>query len=88
MLMQLQPDLKAPLPPELRAYLSAIGRRGAAVHSLNDEARQLGVSVRRLKRQFIAKGYGDTRPVATNKTAEGRALNRRVEFVVLKMQDH
>jgi hypothetical protein len=57
MLMQLQPDLKAPLPPELRAYLSAIGRRGAAVHSLNDEARQLGVSVRRLKRQFIAKGY-------------------------------
>ena len=53
-----QPDLKAPLPPELRAYLSAIGRRGAAAHSLNDEARQLGVSVRRLKRQFIAKGYG------------------------------
>ena len=53
-----QPDLKAPLPPELRAYLSAIGRRGAAVPSLNDEARQLGVSVRRLKRQFIAAGYG------------------------------
>ena len=50
-----QPDLKAPLPPELRAYLSAIGRRGAAVHSLNDEARQLGVSVRRLKRQFGAE---------------------------------
>lgn len=38
--------------------------------------------------RLIAKGYGDTRPVATNKTAEGRALNRRVEFVVLKMQDH
>jgi OOP family OmpA-OmpF porin len=31
--------------------------------------------------QLTAKGYGDTKPAADNKTAEGRANNRRVELV-------
>ncbi len=31
-----------------------------------------------------AKGMGDTRPVFSNATAEGRVQNRRVEFVVLQ----
>jgi len=29
-----------------------------------------------------AKGRGDTHPVATNDTAEGRAANRRIEIVL------
>ncbi|MEO0231192.1 MAG: OmpA family protein, partial [candidate division WOR-3 bacterium] len=29
-------------------------------------------------------GYGDTRPVASNETEEGRALNRRIEIKLLK----
>ena len=32
--------------------------------------------------RMTAIGYGDTKPVASNKTAKGRAENRRVEFVV------
>jgi outer membrane protein OmpA-like peptidoglycan-associated protein len=32
--------------------------------------------------RMTSKGYGDTMPVATNKTAAGKTLNRRVEFVV------
>jgi outer membrane protein OmpA-like peptidoglycan-associated protein len=31
--------------------------------------------------QLTAKGYGDTKPSTDNKTAEGRANNRRVELV-------
>ncbi len=38
----------------------------------------LGVPAERLH----ATAYGDTRPRATNATAEGRAKNRRVEFVL------
>lgn len=33
--------------------------------------------------RLSAEGYGDTRPIDSNKTAEGRANNRRVEFVKL-----
>ena len=33
--------------------------------------------------RLIAKGYGPTRPVATNKTTKGREQNRRVEFLIL-----
>ena len=32
--------------------------------------------------QITARGYGDTRPVASNETEEGRALNRRVEIQI------
>ncbi|HEY5125331.1 MAG TPA: OmpA family protein [Ignavibacteria bacterium] len=34
--------------------------------------------------RITAKGYGKTNPVATNDTEEGRQLNRRVEFKILK----
>lgn len=33
--------------------------------------------------RLVARGYGETVPVATNDTDEGRAENRRVEFTVL-----
>ena len=40
-----------------------------------------GVAAARLR----SVGYGRSRPVATNETDEGRQLNRRVEFVIVKM---
>jgi outer membrane protein OmpA-like peptidoglycan-associated protein len=38
-----------------------------------------GIEVKRL----IAKGYGDKKPIASNKTEEGRTRNRRVEMKVM-----
>jgi len=34
------------------------------------------------KSRVTARGYGSTRPLASNKTPEGKALNKRVEFTI------
>ncbi len=62
--------------PEMNVDLSE--RRAQRVRAF---LMKLGIAGTRL----IAKGYGSTRPISTNKTARGRAKNRRVEFTVLKV---
>jgi OOP family OmpA-OmpF porin len=49
-------------------------------NSVRDYLLKKGVDAQRL----VAKGYGSSRPKADNKTAEGRTLNRRIEFYRIK----
>ncbi|SMD36869.1 Outer membrane protein OmpA [Reichenbachiella faecimaris] len=39
------------------------------------------------KKRIAGKGYGGTKPIASNASAETRKLNRRVEFTVHKIKD-
>jgi outer membrane protein OmpA-like peptidoglycan-associated protein len=48
-------------------------------HAVRDHLIGRGVDAARV----TARGYGEARPVATNDTEEGRALNRRTEVTVL-----
>jgi len=64
--------------------------RGADEYNLNlsqgrsqavvDYIASQGIDISRL----TAQGYGETKPIDTNDTDEGRASNRRVEFTVVK----
>lgn len=48
-------------------------------NAIKDALVKCGVS----KDKFICKGHGGTKPVADNKTPEGKAKNRRVEITIL-----
>ncbi|MBV1873218.1 MAG: OmpA family protein [Gammaproteobacteria bacterium] len=73
---------------EVQAYADSIGREEANLSLSNDRAHAVklylasrGISPPRL----VAVGYGESNPVASNSTAAGQALNRRVDFQVLRI---
>jgi outer membrane protein OmpA-like peptidoglycan-associated protein len=49
----------------------------ARAQSVLNEMTKLGIAASRL----TSKGHGETKPMAGNDTPEGKAQNRRVEFV-------
>ena len=77
------PNLKI----ELSGHTDAVGSVEAnqklsedRANSVRDYLIKKGIRIDKIE----AVGYGETMPVATNDTDEGRQLNRRVEFMVLE----
>ena len=69
----------------IQAYTDSIGNEKANLKLSRDRARSVRNYLvnRGVKSSRITyEGYGEAQPVATNKTPEGRALNRRVVFRV------
>ncbi|MDH5474656.1 MAG: OmpA family protein [Cyclobacteriaceae bacterium] len=57
-----------------------LGLSNSRAHSVTSYILSKGISAQRVQ----YKGYGEEKPIATNLTPEGRAKNRRVEFLVLE----
>lgn len=79
-LMKQNPDLKV----RIEGHTDDVGDARPNQELSEERARSVrqalikrGVAPNRL----VARGYGESRPVAPNKTAAGRARNRRVEFI-------
>lgn len=77
--------------PEYRIYVAGhtdnVGGKASNLQLSKDRANAVkeyllanGITADRIK----IEGFGDSRPAATNKTAEGRQKNRRVEFRIIK----
>ncbi len=76
---------------EIQGYTDSSGAAGYNLNLSDQRARSvfdhLVATFPALDRtRFTVRGYGEANPIATNDTADGRSLNRRVEFVVLNQQ--
>ncbi len=90
-LMKLYKFLKnnANLKIELAGHTDSVGTKEDnqvlsenRAQAVRDFLMEQGIDENRL----TAKGYGETRPVATNETPEGRQKNRRTEFKILEVE--
>jgi outer membrane protein OmpA-like peptidoglycan-associated protein len=73
---------------EISGHTDNTGDESFNVKLSKERVRSVGlylIKVRGIKRnRLLAKGYGSSQPIADNNTEEGRSLNRRVEFTILK----
>ncbi|MDE0590841.1 OmpA family protein [Halocynthiibacter sp. C4] len=78
------------VPIEIAGHTDSQGRESMnlSLSQARAEAVLMALMSRRvLTANLTAKGYGETDPIATNDTPEGREENRRIEFTLLSADD-
>ena len=86
-LNELAKALQTSLPDAVLIVAGHTDSKGSAKYNLKlSQRRAQSVKNYLVKRgiasqRLIAKGYGEAHPMASNKTADGRSLNRRSEFI-------
>jgi outer membrane protein OmpA-like peptidoglycan-associated protein len=76
----------ATLKVQINGHTDNVGAPTVNLKLSNDRAKTVvdflikqGINSKRL----TYKGFGETKPIGENKTEEGRALNRRTEFLIV-----
>ncbi len=72
---------------EISGHTDSQGREEMNLNLSQDRASEVLAALRErnvLTTRFLAKGYGETKPVAENDTEEGREANRRIEFRLVR----
>ena len=70
------------VPPDSKKWVSNWQLSGERALTVLQTLEDYGVQPERLS----ASAYGDTRPVQSNDTPEGRSYNRRVDIVIVEQQ--
>lgn len=70
--------------PRIKIEIGAHAEAGAKVSTLNQAKAVANYLTANgiQKNRVTARGYGSTRPLGSNKTPEGKALNKRIEFTI------
>ncbi len=77
------------IPLEIQGYTDSQGREEMN-QNLSQARAQSVLNALRARRlltgSFIARGYGEANPIASNETEEGREANRRIEFRLIEAE--
>lgn len=80
--MRENPEIKI----EIGGHTDNVGKAATNLKLSQNRAKAVGtymISKGLSSSRIVSKGYGLSKPVASNKTKEGKAKNRRVEFTIL-----
>ena len=72
---------------EISGHTADIGDSGSQYSLSLERAQTIKdylISKKIKSKRLVVRGFGGSKPIASNKTPEGRAKNRRVEFVILE----
>ena len=71
----------------IEGHTASVGKPGGEQKLSEEGARRIAAELANRgfnAERFICKGHGGNKPIASNSTNEGRALNRRVEITILE----